>query len=37
MIDLIKIYFENCIIDSPNQKLIIIIIYDKSTFFANNN
>lgn len=31
-----KIYSENCII-GIDQKPIIMIIYDKSTFFANND
>lgn len=32
-----KIYSKDCIVNSPNQKLIIIITYDKSIFFINNN
>lgn len=30
-------YFENCIMDSPDQKLIIIMTYHKSTFSINND
>ena len=32
-----KIYFNNCIIEKLDQKPIIIIIYNKNTFFTNNN
>lgn len=31
-----KVYFFNCIVWSKNCKPIIIITYDKCTFFANN-
>lgn len=30
-----KIYLENCTVGGPDQRSIIIIAYDESTFFAN--
>lgn len=33
---LLKIYSENCAINNLNQRLIIMITYNKNTFFINN-
>ena len=32
-----KEYLNHCIVGNQNQRLIIIIIYNKSTFFINNS
>lgn len=34
---LLEVYLNNCIVRDLNQRIIIIIIYDKSIFFVNNS
>lgn len=33
----LKEYLKNCIVNKPDQRLIIIIINNKRVFFKNNN
>lgn len=33
---LLKNYLENCIVGRPNKRLIIMIIYNKSTYLVND-
>ena len=31
------VYLEDCIVDRPDKRFIIMITYDESTFFANHS